>query len=89
MLKRREVRFEVYHDDAGSTPARLEVRKAVADALKTNVDLVFLKKFETKTGTHTAAGIANIYDSVDAAVLTEPKFIVKRNVPPPPEKPKE
>jgi ribosomal protein S24E len=65
------------------------VRKAVADSLKVSVDLVFLKRFETRTGTRVAVGIANVYDSADAAASTEPDYIVKRNVPPPPEKPME
>jgi len=87
LLKRSEVHFQVEHGQTGSTPPRLEVRKAVANALKKDADLVFVKKFETKTGTHTALGIANVYDSVEQARLIEPKYIIERNVPP--EKPKE
>jgi small subunit ribosomal protein S24e len=86
LLKRKEVQFNVGHDP-GSTPPRQEVRRAVATALKSNVDLVFVKKFETKTGTHTAVGTANLYESIEQARLIEPEYIVKRNVPP--EKPKE
>jgi small subunit ribosomal protein S24e len=87
LLKRREVYFQVEHSQTGNTPPRLEVRNAVATALKKNADLVFVKKIETKTGTRTAVGLANVYDSVEQAKLIEPKYIVKRNVPP--EKPKE
>lgn len=87
LLKRIEVHFEVEHSETGSTPPRSEARKAVARALKTEVDLVFVKKFETKTGTHTAVGLANVYDSVEQASLVEPKYIIRRNVPP--EKPAE
>jgi small subunit ribosomal protein S24e len=86
LLKRKEVQFNVEHD-TGSTPPRQEVRRAVATALKSNVDLLFVKKFETKTGTHTAVGTANLYESIEQARLIEPEYIVKRNVPP--EKPKE
>lgn len=86
LLKRKEVRFHVKHD-AAATPQRLEIRKAVADALKANVDLVFVKRFETRSGMHMAVGVANLYDSVDHAKLVEPEYVVKRNVPPP--KPKE
>ena len=86
LLKRKEVQFSVTHG-TGSTPPRLEVRRAVANALKANVDLIFIKKFETKTGTHTATGTANLYESAEKARLIEPEYIVKRNVPP--EKPKE
>jgi small subunit ribosomal protein S24e len=87
LLERREIQFHIYHDQTGSTPPRLEIRKAVATALKVNTDLVFTKKIVTKTGTHTAVGMANVYDSVEKANFIEPKYIVKRNVPP--EKPKE
>jgi len=81
LLKRKEVRFQIKHA-AASTPPRLEIRKAVADALKANVDLVFVKRFVTKSGMHIAIGVANLYDTVDHAKLVEPEYIVKRNIPP-------
>jgi len=86
LLRRKEIRFQVKHD-AASTPPRLDVRRAVADALRANVDLVFVKKFITRPGMHTAIGVANLYESLDQAKLVEPGYIIKRNVPPP--KPKE
>ena len=87
MLKRREVAFQIEHEETGSTPSRRETRKAVAVELKTDENLVFVKRFETKTGTHTAVGVANVYDTLEQAKLVEPEHIVKRNIPP--EKPKE
>jgi small subunit ribosomal protein S24e len=87
LLKRKEICFDVKHV-AGATPPRLEIRRAVADALKTNVDLIFVKKLETRPGTHTAVGVANLYDSAEQAKLIEPDYIIKRNIPPP-ENPKE
>jgi small subunit ribosomal protein S24e len=87
LLKRREVIFQVKHDQTGSTPSRLEVKNAIAKILKTNVNLVFIKKLETKTGTRKSVGLANVYDSLEHAKLIEPEYIVKRNMPP--EKPKE
>jgi len=87
LLKRKEIQFQVEHDKTGSTPSRQEIRKAVAAALKANIDLVFIKKFETRTGMHTAVGLANLYDSTEQAKLIEPQYIIKRNIPP--EKPKE
>ena len=81
LLKRRELYFQVEHSQTGSTPPRLEVRKAVATVLKKDADLVFVKKLETKTGTHTAFGVANVYDSVEQARLIEPEYIVERNMP--------
>jgi small subunit ribosomal protein S24e len=87
LLQRREIGFHIKHEQTGSTPPRPEIRKAVAAALKTSADLVFVKKFETKTGTHMAIGVANVYDSIEQAKIVEPKYIINRNVPP--EKPKE
>jgi small subunit ribosomal protein S24e len=87
LLKRKEISFNVEHA-AGATPTRIEIRKAVAEALKANVDLIFVKRFETRPGTHIALGMANLYDSAEQAKLIEPDYIIKRNVPPP-EKPKE
>lgn len=90
LLKRREVYFQVQHDHAGSTPQRLEIRKAVAGALEVKADLVFINKLKTKTGMHTAVGLANVYRSIDQATLVEPEYIIKRNIPPEkPEKEKE
>ena len=86
LMKRKEVQFYVEHGQ-GSTPPRLEVRRAVATALKSNADLVFIKRFETRTGTHTAVGKANLYETIEQAKLIEPEYIIKRNIPP--EKPKE
>ena len=86
LLKRKEIRFEVKHD-AVSTPPRLEIRRAVADALRAKIDLLFIKKYETGPGMQTATGIANLYDTTEQAKLIEPEYIYKRNVPPPPPKP--
>lgn len=81
LLKRKEVVFQVEHSQTGSTPPRAEVRAAIAKALKKDLDVVFIKKMETKTGTRMAVGIANIYDSFDCAKLIEPEYILKRNMP--------
>jgi small subunit ribosomal protein S24e len=87
LLKRKEVVFQIEHDQMKSTPPRAETRRAVANALKANVDVVFLKEFATKTGTRSAFGTAHVYDSVEQAKLVEPEYVIKRNIPP--EKPKE
>ncbi len=81
LLKRKEVTFQVEHDQTGSTPPRLEVKNALAKILKKDLNLVFIRKIETKTGTRKALGIANIYDSHENAKLIEPEYIVKRNTP--------
>ncbi|MFQ6068161.1 MAG: 30S ribosomal protein S24e [Candidatus Bathyarchaeia archaeon] len=87
LLKRKEVVFEVNHSEEGQTSSRLELRKNLANMLKTKVDLVLVKKVETKTGTMTALGEANVYETPEQAKLIEPKHIIARNIPP--EKPAE
>lgn len=87
LLKRKEIAFEVEHADIKGTPPRFEVRKKLASLLKTDIELVYIKKVETKTGTMIAVGEANAYDSIEQAKLVEPEHIVARNMPP--EKPEE
>jgi len=82
LLKRREVDFQIEHSETGSTPSRLDVKKALAAMLKKDAELVFDRKFETKTGTHMVFGRANIYDSIEHAGFSEPEYIKKRNSPP-------
>lgn len=79
LLRRKEVVFQVEHEQTGRTPRRSEVKDAIARALRKDADLVFVKKVETKTGTCMAIGTANIYDSVECAKLIEPEYIIKRN----------
>jgi len=82
LLKRKEIVFEVEHAETGGTPPRLEVREKLASELKTNLELVYVRKMETKTGTMIALGEATAYDSVEQAKLLEREHIVVRNAPP-------
>ena len=88
LMKRKEVTFSVEHAQTGGTPTRVEVRKQLATLLKTDLDLVYVKQLETKTGTMVAVGEANAYDSVEQAKLVEPEHIIARNAIPE-EKPEE
>jgi small subunit ribosomal protein S24e len=81
LLKRREVIFQVKHEQTKGTPPRFEIRSKLADMLKTKLEQVYVKKVETKTGTMTALGEANAYDSAEQAMFIEPKFIIERNAP--------
>jgi len=85
LLKRKEIVFEVNHQENGSTPPRTDVKKALADILGVNHSLVFIKQFETKTGTLIAQGRANIYPNVEQAEKIEPKYVIQRNLPPQPQ----
>lgn len=82
LLRREEVVFELDHREEGQTSSRLNVRENLANALKTKLDLVFVEKVETKTGTMIAIGTANAYESGEQAKLVELKHIIARNVPP-------
>jgi len=81
LLKRKELAFLIKHEQTKGTPSRLEVRQKLAEQLKTNLELVYVKRIETKTGTMTAKGEANAYDTVDQAKLVEHQYIIERNVP--------
>ena len=87
LLKRREIQFRIEHGPQSKTPARLEVKKALAAELKIGEELVFVKDMRTLTGMGTAVGYANAYETAKQAKTVEPEYIMKRNNPP--EKPKE
>jgi ribosomal protein S24E len=89
LLKRKEIDFKLEHSDEGQTSSRLELKKKLADKLKVEPDLVFIEKVETKTGTMTAQGEANIYESLEQAKLVEREHIIDRNNPPTKEEQKE
>jgi len=81
LLKRKEITFEIGHEETKGTPSRIEVRKVLAENLKANVELVYIRKMQTKTGTMQAKGEANIYDTIEQAKLVESQHIIARNVP--------
>jgi len=81
LLKRKELAFEIKHDQTRGTPSRLEVRQKLAEMLKTNLELVYVKRIETKTGTMKARGEANAYDTMEQVKLVEPQYIIERNLP--------
>ncbi len=82
LLRRKEVKFQIEHKKPGTTPSRFEARSFIATKLKVKPDTVYVKRIETKTGTKTTVGHANIYDSVENAHRFEPQYILKRNSPP-------
>jgi ribosomal protein S24E len=88
LLKRKEVIFEAQHEQHEGTPSRAELRKDLAEILKANVDLVFVKQAVTKTGSMITVGEANVYDTPEQVKVVEAEHIIARNIPPPP-KPKE
>ena len=80
LLKRREVLFSVSHQGQG-TPSRLEVKEKLASLLNADLDCIFIKKMETKTGSSRTIGEANVYDDREQAERIEPEHIISRNKP--------
>jgi small subunit ribosomal protein S24e len=81
LLKRKEITFKVEDIQTTGTYSRLEVRKTLAAMLKTSIEAVYVKRVETKTGTMTVTGEANIYDVAEQAKIIEPQYIITRNTP--------
>ena len=79
ILRRMEISFKVEQEKTKGTPTRLKVREMLATALNVNKGLLYIKKMETKTGSMTTVGEANVYDSSERAKLVEPKYIIARN----------
>jgi ribosomal protein S24E len=88
LLKRKEVIFQAEHELHEGTPTRAELRKNLAEILKANMDLIFVKQAITKTGSMITVGEANVYDTSEQVKIVEAEHIIARNVPPP-AKPKE
>ena len=80
LLGREEVTFKISHEGEG-TPPRLKVREAMANTLGVDLERVYIRRLETKTGTMVTLGEANIYDSAENALKVEPKHIILRNRP--------
>lgn len=81
LLKRKELVFEVEHEKMRGTPPRLEIRTKLAEILKMKPEQVYVRKMDTKTGTMIAIGKATAYDTVEQAMLIEPKYVIERNTP--------
>jgi len=43
------------------------------------LDRVWIRSIETKTGTHTTIGLAHVYNDPGKALVVEPDYIIQRN----------
>ncbi len=43
------------------------------------LDRVWVRSIETKTGTHTTVGLAHVYKDPGKALVVEPEYIIQRN----------
>ena len=47
--------------------------------LKVELDRVWVRSIETKTGTRTTVGLAHVYKDPGKALVVEPDYIIQRN----------
>lgn len=76
MIGRKEIEFEI---NELATPSRADIRRDIAVIMKTDLDKVWVRKIETKTGTKTTVGLVHVYDDAAKALQVEPEHIIKRN----------
>jgi small subunit ribosomal protein S24e len=77
ILHRRDVRFEVVHEDA--TPSRLSVRDSLAAKLNKDANEVVVHAVDTKYGMRKSIGYAKVYDTPEQAREVEQKYMLERN----------
>jgi len=80
VFKRRELSFFIDHTSLGS-PKLHEVRKALAEKYGVGEEAVYVTKLDTRTGTNSTRGEAEVYDSPETAMKVVPKHIQNRNAP--------
>jgi ribosomal protein S24E len=51
----------------------------LAVLLKAELDQVWVRSIETKTGTHMTVGLAHVYNDPGKALVVEPGYIIQRN----------
>ncbi len=76
LFNRQEIEFMV---EQNKTPSRSNVRIGVAVAMKVDLNQVYVRDIETKSGTHVTVGSAHVYADPEQALKIEPKYIIERN----------
>lgn len=76
LIGRKEVAFKVVEP---STPRRAAIRRELAKTMQTDIEKVYVRKLETKTGTRLTLGEAHIYDEIERGLEVEPEYIIARN----------
>lgn len=76
LIGRRELNFLI---EEPSTPSRSEIRRDIAVTMQVDLDRVYIKKYETITGTNKTVGLAHIYDEAEIALKVEPEHVINKN----------
>ena len=77
MLHRRDVTFEVVHDE--ETPSRLSVRDSLAAKLNKDSDEVVIREMNAKFGMRKTIGAAKVYEGAEFARDVEQEYMLERN----------
>jgi small subunit ribosomal protein S24e len=77
MLHRRDITFEVVHEEA--TPERLSVRDSLAAKLNKDSKEVVVRDLDTKFGMRKTIGAARVYDNPQHAQDIEQNYMLQRN----------
>jgi small subunit ribosomal protein S24e len=81
LLQRKELLVEIIHPNE-STPERYSVRKSLALKLNTEINNLYIRKMESKTGMNSTLCEVEIYENEKIAKAILPKHILLRNLPP-------
>jgi ribosomal protein S24E len=76
VVGRKELAFKVVED---STPSRADVRRDIAVLMRTDLENVYVRSLDAKSGTRTTTGVAYVYNDKSTALAIEPKYIISRN----------
>jgi ribosomal protein S24E len=76
VIGRKELSFRVTE---ASTPSRADVRREIAVLMRTELENVYVRAIEAKSGTRVTTGLAHVYNDVATAESVEPKYIIARN----------
>ena len=76
LIGRRELNFLI---EEPSTPSRSEIRRDLAVTMQVDLDRVWVKKYETITGTNKTVGLVHIYDEAETALKVEPEHVINKN----------
>ena len=76
VVGRKELAFKIVE---ASTPSRADVRREISVLMRTELDNVYVRSLDTKSGTRVTTGIAHVYNDASTALAVEPKHIIIRN----------
>ncbi|WP_411027301.1 40S ribosomal protein S24, partial [Salmonella sp. s54925] len=78
LLQRKQMVIDVIHPGRANLP-KTEISDKLAKMYKTTPDVIFCFGFKTTFGGGRSTGFALIYDTLDIAKKTEPKFRLVRH----------